>query len=57
MDAWKLVAVVMVAVGVGQLLAAAVSQSVTAGVTAAVTGLLFVAIGVLALYRVDTAES
>ncbi|WP_232702797.1 hypothetical protein [Halobacterium wangiae] len=57
MNAWKLVAVVLLAVGVGQLLAAAVSRSVTAAVTAAVTGLLFVAIGLLALYRVDTGAS
>ena len=57
MDAWKLVAGVLVAVGVVQLLAAVVSQSVTDAITTTVTAVLFVGIGLLALSRVDTEES
>ena len=57
MDAWKLVASVLVAVGVVQLLAVVVSQSVTDAITTTVTAVLFVGIGLLALYKVDTEES
>jgi hypothetical protein len=57
MDAWKLVAAVLVAVGALQLLAAAASGSVTDALTAVVAGLLFVGIGLLARYRVATEAS
>lgn len=57
MDAWKLVASVLVAVGVVQLLVAALSQSATDAITTTVTAVLFIGIGLLALYRVDTDES
>lgn len=53
MDAWKLVAGVLVVVGVAQLVAALGSASVTGGVTTAVTGLLFLGVGYLAFYRAD----
>jgi hypothetical protein len=53
MDAWKLVAGVLVVVGVLQLLAAFGAPNLTSGLTTAVTGLLFLGVGYLAFYRAD----
>ncbi|MFB6269327.1 MAG: hypothetical protein ABEH83_05250 [Halobacterium sp.] len=53
MDAWKLVAGVLVVVGILQLLAALGAPTLTAGLTTAVTGLLFLGVGYLAFYRAD----
>lgn len=53
MNAWKLVAGLLVLLGVFQVLAAFGAPTLTAGVTTAVTGLLFLAAGFMALYRAE----
>lgn len=53
MDAWKLVAGVLVVLGVFQLLASLGAPSLAAGLTTAFTGLVLLLVGFLAFYRAE----
>lgn len=53
MDAWKLVAGVLVILGVLQLLASLGAPSLVAGLTTAFTGLALLLVGFLAFYRAE----
>jgi preprotein translocase subunit SecD len=53
MDAWKIVAGVLVLLGVFQVLASLGAPSLAAGLTTAFTGFVLLLVGFLAFYRAE----